>query len=68
MCDMNSMTQMLITQMIKAEGTIGIAYHIIPWMSQIKIQVRRHDYQNDAKEDYNVWGAGVAMDFKWGWQ
>ena len=47
----------------KAEGTIGIAYHIIPWMSQIKIQVRRHDYQNDAKEDYNVWGAGVAIGF-----
>lgn len=45
------------------ETTIGLAYHLIPWMSQIKLQVRLHNSENSAVKDYQVYGAGVAIGF-----
>ena len=47
------------------ETTIGVSYHIVPWVAQIKAQVRFHDFEKNttANQAYNIYGVGLALGF-----
>jgi predicted porin len=42
------------------DTTFGITYHLRPWLSQIKAQVRAH---KDDTVYYNEYGIGIALGF-----
>lgn len=45
------------------ETTVGLAYHLIPWVSQIKFQVRLHDFEDSTKQSFKIYGVGIAVGF-----
>ena len=55
----------------ETETTVGVSYHIIPWVAQVKAQVKFHDYEKEisptatssGKQAYNVYGIGLALGF-----
>lgn len=49
----------------ETETTVGVSYHIIPWVAQVKAQVRFHDYEKETptNQAYNVYGIGLALGF-----
>jgi hypothetical protein len=49
----------------ETETTIGVSYHIIPWVAQVKAQVRFHDFEKNtpANQPYNIYGVGLALGF-----
>lgn len=49
----------------ETETTIGVSYHIIPWVAQVKAQVRFHDFEKKtaANQAYNIYGIGLALGF-----
>lgn len=48
---------------LENETTIGIAYHLTPWVSLLKLQVRLHNYEDSSKTGYTIFGAGLAVGF-----
>ncbi|MEK6599090.1 MAG: hypothetical protein AABY52_01960 [Deltaproteobacteria bacterium] len=49
----------------ETETTVGVSYHIIPWVAQVKAQVRFHDYEKETttNQAYNIYGIGLALGF-----
>lgn len=47
------------------ETTVGVSYHIIPWVAQVKAQVRFHDFEKETATNkaYNIYGVGLALGF-----
>ncbi len=43
--------------------TFGLAYHLSPWVSQIKLQIAYRTFENPDKKPYFIYAAGVALGF-----
>ncbi|MBI2837105.1 MAG: hypothetical protein HYX75_02250 [Acidobacteria bacterium] len=47
----------------ESETVVGLAYHIEPWVAQVKMQVGRRDFESPDKDSYTLFGIGVALGF-----